>query len=345
MPAHRSGRGAPGRAGAEPVWYGGGKLADLSLPKLRAHWQAAAPADLGRGADEPERLSPRLRLRHQVEQAAGGARSPDDFFGRLRAGGVLVRERFSERDPTEITGFSVALPGDTDGAGEPIWRGGGSLDPGLSFPRLQARWADAEAGGPGATEPTPMTAHERKEVWREARDAAERAAEEIRRLQHSDPTAAGETARSAADLLQAAAWAGEPRGQGRMHDAVRSYDRASRETYGRRGPRTGAGADLRMAAVTVALIAARRTGRRCRLPRSSRDPERPARSGGRAAGHPTARGRGDRGPRRSRPPPWGGGQPDTPAGHPASPAAGVHAPPGSCDPYRPPEPPKPTRGR
>ena len=41
-----------------------------------------------------------------------------------------------------------------------------------------------------------------------------------------------------------------------MHDAVRAFERASREPYGRSAPWTRAGGELRMAAVRVALIAA-----------------------------------------------------------------------------------------
>ncbi len=56
-------------AEGKPVWYGDAKLAaDLSLPKLRAHWRANDGEAPGRAGAE-ERLSPRLRLRHEVERA------------------------------------------------------------------------------------------------------------------------------------------------------------------------------------------------------------------------------------------------------------------------------------
>ena len=252
-------------ADGQPVWYSGGKLAaDLSLPKLRAHWQAPAPAAPA-GPGRAERTSPRLRLRHEVERAAGGARSPEEFFAGLRDAGVLVRERFSQLRPEELTGYAVALPGDRDGQGEPMWRGGGSLAPELSLPRLRARWGDTGTEGTTSTSPrragttTRLGPEERRQAWQEARQATEAATEEVRRLRVEDPDAAADPARSAADVLRVAARAGEPGGKGPLHDAARTYDRASREPYGRAVRRTPAGADLRLAATTLALLA--RAGR------------------------------------------------------------------------------------
>ncbi len=256
MPPARGG-GDQGR-GCRGTGYGGGKLAsDLSLPKLRAHWQASGGAAAGR--DGGERASPRLRLRHEVEQAAAGAKTPAQFFERLRGAGVLVRERFSQQRPDELTGYSVALASDHDGAGEVVWRGGGSLAPELSLPRLAVRWDSGEsaaaASRPGARPITRLSGEERQQAWREARLAADNAAHELRRLGREDPVVVGDTARSAADLLHVAARAGEPNGRGPLHDAARAYDRASRTPYGRPARRSGGGADLRLAATTLALVA------------------------------------------------------------------------------------------
>jgi hypothetical protein len=73
----------------QPVWYGGGSLAaDLSLPKLEAHWRCTRSPRPG-GAE----VSVRVRLRHEVERAASTARSSAEFFDELRQAGVLVKER------------------------------------------------------------------------------------------------------------------------------------------------------------------------------------------------------------------------------------------------------------
>lgn len=238
----------------KPVWYGGGKLAaDLSLPKLRAHWGADVAVPVWRGSEE--RMSSRLRLRHQVERAASGARSPAELFARLRSSGVLVRERCSELRPGEITGYAVAWPGEHDRAGQPVWRGGASLGTSLSLPQLQARW-ESEGGEPRTT---PLSEEERAQVWSEAGQAVDAATRELRRLPSADQMAVLDIARSAADVLNVVARVGEPSGQGELHEAAHAYDRASREAYGRTGRATAVGVDLRLAATTLALMA--RAGR------------------------------------------------------------------------------------
>lgn len=88
----------------------------------------------------------RDRLRREVQQAAAGASSDGEFFAGLRAGGVMVRERYSEQEPGQVTGYAVAWPGGADDPalrsrdGELIWFGGGKLAPDLSLPKLRAHW-------------------------------------------------------------------------------------------------------------------------------------------------------------------------------------------------------------
>ncbi|HEY5986557.1 MAG TPA: hypothetical protein VIV12_09290 [Streptosporangiaceae bacterium] len=51
-----------------------------------------------------------------------------------------MRTRFSVRDPSQVTGYAVALPGDTARTGAPVWFGGGKLAAELSLPKLRCRW-------------------------------------------------------------------------------------------------------------------------------------------------------------------------------------------------------------
>ena len=86
--------------------------------------RSTAPAD-GTAARRPTRAenekaarrgleeTPRVTLRRQVATAAAAANSEDEFFARLGQAGVLVRKRFSVKNPGQVTGYSVALPGDT----------------------------------------------------------------------------------------------------------------------------------------------------------------------------------------------------------------------------------------
>lgn len=54
--------------------------------------------------------------------------------------GAMIRLRYSDRDPGQVTGYSVALPGNLTRAGNPIWCSGGKLAPDLTLPKLRCRW-------------------------------------------------------------------------------------------------------------------------------------------------------------------------------------------------------------
>ncbi|HTT53812.1 MAG TPA: hypothetical protein VMH35_20650 [Streptosporangiaceae bacterium] len=88
-----------GRDG-QAIWYGGGKLAaDLTLPKLRARWGDPAVRDPLAGAASLPAPVIRGVLQATVDQAAAESFGEGEFFARLRASGLLVRERFSEINP------------------------------------------------------------------------------------------------------------------------------------------------------------------------------------------------------------------------------------------------------
>ena len=95
-----------------------------------------------RGWAEPARVT----LRREVCTAAAGAGSEQEFFARLRAAGVLVRERHSTVNPDQVTGYAVGLPGHTAREGGVVWYGGGKLAADLTLPKLRARWAGTAAG-------------------------------------------------------------------------------------------------------------------------------------------------------------------------------------------------------
>ncbi len=105
----------------------------------RRHAQAR-PAPVG-----PDRQV----LRARVRDAVAGSRSWEEFTGRLSDDGVLVRPRFSTVNPSEITGYAVALRPvghDLDDVRPPVWFGGGKLAPDMTLPRLQQRWLDDPTG-------------------------------------------------------------------------------------------------------------------------------------------------------------------------------------------------------
>jgi hypothetical protein len=200
---------------------------------------------------------PRQQLRREVRAAAAAARDQDDFLARLTGAGLLVRERFSERDPSQITGFAVALPGDRDPAGQPVWFGGGKLAADLSWQKLVRRWDVEPVRRPAPrrlpTDRRPLTGAARTEAWERACRAAAAGAKEIRRLAVTDPGAAADAAHATADALATTAYIAEGRRGGPLTDAATAYDRASRELWGRTPQRSPAGQGLRAAARLLAM--------------------------------------------------------------------------------------------
>ena len=195
--------------------------------------------------------APRTELQRMVRGAAAAAGSPQEFFAGLRAVGVLVRERYSEHTPDQVTGYAVALPGDCAGGGEPVWFGGGKLAADLSWPKLHSRWDPAgPASGPAdpGTERRPVTAAERAGAYRTATTVARHAAAEVRVLAAADPAAARHTAAGTADLLTATARLVDGTTRGPVTAAADTFDRAAREAWGRVPPRSPDGQALRAAA-------------------------------------------------------------------------------------------------
>jgi hypothetical protein len=163
---------------------------------------------------------------------------------------VLVRLRFSEIDPGQVTGYSVTVPGHTGPDGTPLWYGGGRLAAGLTLPRLRERW-NRPPGGTAERSGTPrFTASERDAIYRHAARQARAAAEHIRRCAMTDPRAAADAAWAAADTLHVAARALR---NPHLRRAADSYDRAARAPYGRLPRRSRDGDQLRRTARLIAL--------------------------------------------------------------------------------------------
>jgi hypothetical protein len=242
--------------------------APTSRAEQRKHQQAAQRR---RHAGRPAPTAPdREVLRRHVRTAAAGADDLESFFARLRADGLLVRQRMSERNPGEVTGYAVALPGRDDEAGDPIWFGGGKLAPDLTLPRLQRRWhgpgagrsgpvsgPDGRAGrsagggdargGSAGRDRFGLTDLQRRQVWVGAVLAARTASEHISASAAADPNLAADAAWAASDFLAAAARVAEGRAGGPLTDAAGMYDAAARELFGRPVAPTAAGAGLRAA--------------------------------------------------------------------------------------------------
>jgi hypothetical protein len=193
-------------------------------------------------------------LRRRVRAAVAGATSQDEFFDQLRAAGVMVKLRESTRQPGEVTGYAVALPGvHTAADGQPIYFSGGRLAPDLTLPKLRQRWGDPSPAGPRRHRVRVGRA-ERVRAMREAGATARAAAEEMRRTAQSDPGAAQAAAEAAADTLRAVAFAVEGRRGGPVTDAAEVFDRAARARYREAGRATARSYHMRAMSRLVTLM-------------------------------------------------------------------------------------------
>ncbi|MGZ3100064.1 mobilization protein [Streptomyces sp. H72] len=80
----------------------------------------------------------REELRETIRRSVAGAASEEEFFDRLASAGLLIRRRIAPSGDT--LGYTVALPGDRNAKGEPVFYSGSKLAPDLSLPRIRERW-------------------------------------------------------------------------------------------------------------------------------------------------------------------------------------------------------------
>lgn len=110
----------------------------------------------------------RETLREAVRRAVAGADSEEKFFTRLREAGVRVKLRHAPSG--DALGYNVALPGDRNRDGDPIWYPGSKLAPDLSLPKIRLRLTD------GAAEPSTPAVGADRTNWsppdRQRRNAA-----------------------------------------------------------------------------------------------------------------------------------------------------------------------------
>ncbi|GGS29589.1 relaxase/mobilization nuclease domain-containing protein [Streptomyces griseoviridis] len=117
----------------------------------------------------------RERLRTTVRQLVSIATSPEEFLHLLDGvEGVLVDvQHFPSGD---VRGYKVAVEGDTNATGEPVWFSGAKLAPDLSYPKIHERLTAIELGN-----------RRRPDPWHQATAAAERIPHH---LDHGDDAAA-----------------------------------------------------------------------------------------------------------------------------------------------------------
>ncbi|NEA75426.1 mobilization protein [Streptomyces sp. So13.3] len=168
--------------------------------------------------------TPRETLREGVRQAVAGAATEEEFFIRLREGGLRVKLRHAPSG--DVLGYTVALPGDRNRDREPVWFAGSTLAPDLSLPRIRRRLAsgtldddavpEAGAGRPDWSPPA--------RGRRTATGIAERAAIV---LDGGDDEAAVQLV-GVGELLDAVAQTSPAATRAELSAAARSFERATR---------------------------------------------------------------------------------------------------------------------
>lgn len=162
-----------------------------------------------RGLREPVRET----LQRTVREAAAASVSDADFFARLTAAGLRVKQRIAPDG--NVTGYSVAQPGDRDGGQRPVWFPGARLAPDLSLPRVRERWQR-----PTRVSPVPAA-----EMWQEAERRVRAAADQLGagglREGAGDVAALG-------DLIVVAAVTSPRMVRDRIREAAYEFERASR---------------------------------------------------------------------------------------------------------------------
>jgi hypothetical protein len=222
--------------------------ADRTAPKYpsRAENEKAGR----RGLDE----APRVTLRRAVSVAAASSVTVEEFFARLQAAGITVRQRYSTNNPGQVTGYAVALNGDVNKDGKPVWYSGGKLAADLTWPKLALHWHPARQ-----VTDIELTDAERAALFEDAAKAAANATEHIRAFAATSPGAAADAAQAAADTLHVAAdtlhVAAAILHSRPLRQVANFYERAAREPFGRIPPPTKAGNQLRQAARVMAACA------------------------------------------------------------------------------------------
>ncbi|MEU8679095.1 mobilization protein [Streptomyces sp. NPDC048560] len=203
----------------------------------------------------------RERLRITARTALSAATTPQEFFALLDNSGVLVEiQRFPSGD---IRGYKIALEGDTNKDGHPVWFSGSTLAPDLSYPKISERLASAEAASTVPSEP---------DAWRRLAQATDRVPD---LLTHSEVETGQAHIAALAETLDAlpliapaalrpqlmqAAGAFERAGRSSIrahHQQARTTRSAIKAILREPAPKDGAALAILLDALLLAVIAAR----------------------------------------------------------------------------------------
>ncbi|MGP3756944.1 relaxase/mobilization nuclease domain-containing protein [Streptomyces sp. IBSNAI001] len=165
----------------------------------------------------------REELRESVRRAVTGARSEEEFFGRLAAAGLLIRKR--EAPSGDLIGYKVALPDDRNKDGEPVFYPGARLAPDLSLPRIRERWSADPDQVPSPDTPGSASPNSPSAARRRTATAAWVAIEVVER---GDDAVAAAYIAATGEVLDALAKTSAAHTRNELRDAAFAFERASR---------------------------------------------------------------------------------------------------------------------
>ncbi|GGY89134.1 mobilization protein [Streptomyces poonensis] len=108
------------------------KSGDLTAPRT------PTGAERAKAERQGQTVTARHWLREQAYAVAAAVHNEADYFTVLQSLGIKVKTRLGP-ETGDVIGYSLAAPGDTNVAGEPVWYGGSKLAPDLSINRLRER--------------------------------------------------------------------------------------------------------------------------------------------------------------------------------------------------------------
>lgn len=197
-----------------------------TAPRDRTANKPATRAERERTARQGRTELSRPQLRSTVQSVAALAQGPDDFVKGLRDAGLLVRLRYSQQNPDQITGYAVAMPGDRAASGDPIWYGGGKLASDLTWPKLIAGWTSG-------SEDRVSRGDANQDPIRQASQAARDAALELRRPKSESDANSDALIQACGLALHATARLIEGRRPASLTRAADVFQRAARVPYAR----------------------------------------------------------------------------------------------------------------
>ncbi|WP_063728774.1 relaxase/mobilization nuclease domain-containing protein [Streptomyces sp. RTd22] len=201
--------------------------ADFGLKQLNPGDGTAAKRPTSAERAKAERAgrtaTSRELLRDCVRQAVAGAEDESEFFGRLTDAGVRIERRLAPSG--DVLGYKVALPGDRNRSGEPIWFSGSRLAPDLSLPKIRQRLGSPEEPDDSPTIRHPLQGGAPAHARREATGIVDRTASV---LTDDDEAEAVARLSGVGEVLDALAQTSPASTRQQVTEAARAFERATR---------------------------------------------------------------------------------------------------------------------